>query len=286
MLSSIINKDNQRGGEHTVKLYVDIYFLFNFWLDFSVLFLTAQFEKEEGKYRRKGFSLKKGCLAAIVGALFGLFPPVFGWNLLVRILSYIVGMISMLFLAFGTNQMFQRIPVFLGNSALLGGILLSFPFRKHAIVIAGMTWMAVLCIKHFLGRLFYIQHINQHLCEVLLEFEGIEKEAIGLWDTGNRLKDPYSKKPVIVVAEQLLKEYLDVAKKIAPQHYVLIPYTSVGGTGMLEGVRLTKAVVRTTEQKLIHTDVVAACGRKDLFLQKPYQIILHTELIPNVTWKK
>lgn len=281
-----MDKDNQRGGKYTVKLYVDIYFLFNFWLDFSVLFLTAQFEKEEGKYKRKGFSLKKGCLAAIVGALFGLFPPVFGWILPVRVFAYIAGMISMLLIAFGTTQMLQRIPVFLGNSALLGGILLAFPFRKDAIVIAGMTWMAVLYIKRFLGKLFYVQHIKQHLCEVLLEFEGIEKEAVGLWDTGNRLKDPYSKKPVIVVAEQLLGEYLDAAKKIAPQHYVLIPYTSVGGTGMLEGVRLTKTVVRTTEQEFLHTDVIAACGRKDLFFQKPYQIILHTELIPNVPFKQ
>ena len=281
-----MDKDNQRGGKYTVKLYVDIYFLFNFWLDFSVLFLTAQFEKEEGKYKRKGFSLKKGCLAAIVGALFGLLPPVFGWILPVRVFAYIAGMISMLLIAFGTTQMLQRIPVFLGNSALLGGILLAFPFRKDAIVIAGMTWMAVLYIKRFLGKLFYVQHIKQHLCEVLLEFEGIEKEAVGLWDTGNRLKDPYSKKPVIVVAEQLLGEYLDAAKKIAPQHYVLIPYTSVGGTGMLEGVRLTKTVVRTTEQEFLHTDVIAACGRKDLFFQKPYQIILHTELIPNVPFKQ
>lgn len=281
-----MNTDNQKGGEHTVKLYVDIYFLFNFWLDFSVLFLTAQFEKEEGKYKRKGFSLKKGCLAAVIGALFGLLPPLFGWNLLIRIFAYGAGMFSMLLFAFGTEQLFHRIPVFLGNSALLGGILLAFPFRKHAIVIAGMTLMAVLCIKRFLGKIFYIQHIKQHLCEVLLEFEGIKKEAVGLWDTGNQLKDPYSKKPVIVVAEQLLGEYLDAAKKIAPQHYVLIPYTSVGGTGMLEGVRLTKTVVKTTEQEIVHTDVVAACGRENLFFQKPYQIILHTELIPNISLKK
>ena len=149
-----MNKDNQRGGEHTVKLYVDIYFLFNFWLDFSVLFLTAQFEKEEGKYERKGFSLKKSCLAAAVGAFFGLFPPVFGWNLLVRIFAYVAGMISMLLLAFGTKQILQRIPIFLGNSALLGGILLAVPFQKHAIVMVGMALMAVLCIKHFLRKIF------------------------------------------------------------------------------------------------------------------------------------
>lgn len=185
----------------------------------------------------------------------------------------------MLWTVFGKKGLRQKIPAFLGNSILLGGILTAFPFGKGVLVMAAVALMAVVGIRRFWGRFFYVQKIKQHLCNVLLEFRGIEKEAVGLLDTGNQLKDPLSKHPVIVVAENLMQEYIETAELFAPECLVWIPYTSVGGNGLIQGVRLTKAVLITAEKEYVHRNVIAACGRKDLFCQKPYQMILHTELL-------
>ena len=252
-----------------------------------MLFLTAQFEREDGNYKKEKFSLKKSCCAASVGAIVSLIPFFVKQDVrlvfLVRCFCFLGGMILMIWIAFERKRWKKRVSILFGNTVLLGGTLTAFPFGKNVIVLVGSAIMATIGFCRFFGRLFYEQKIKQHLCKVKVSFEGIEKEAIGLCDTGNRLKDPYTKKPVIVVEETLMRDYLEVAKLFSPERFVMIPYNSVGGRGILEGVRLTSIKITTKEREYTQYDVVATCGRVDLFSQKPYQIILHTDLFQTLS---
>lgn len=87
-------------------------------------------------------------------------------------------------------------------------------------------------------------------CEVTLKatlFQGNKHVIINvLYDTGNNLSSPYTNEPVNIISEKTAMQ-IGIRKVQKP---LLIPYNSIGGSGMLETFRFEKAVFQNGEVML------------------------------------
>lgn len=115
------------------------------------------------------------------------------------------------------------------------------------------------------------------------------KETIGFLDTGNTLCDPVSGKPVLLAersfffleSDHCKEETEDCFARLIqemPQRYCLIPYSSVGGNGLLEGIRVEEVELQKKEDSQCYQEVIIALSDKKLSSSNQYQIILHREL--------
>lgn len=113
---------------------------------------------------------------------------------------------------------------------------------------------------------------DRHLYRIMLLHNGRELEVRGLYDTGNRLTDPYTHMPVNILAESASREL-----ELEQAHSRLVPFSSVGaGEGLLavwtldglewEGGRCERAVVGVAEDALFKGkdyQLILAAGWKD-----------------------
>lgn len=158
----------------------------------------------------------------------------------------------------------------------------------------------IIFVKLF-GR---IKYKDLELYDAELSYNGKTAKAVGLMDTGNCLRDPYFGKPVIVteytVIEPLLtntqntmlRKLLDDSKNSGSlfqnmedglsKDYLpirMIPFHSVGKSGMLPAFELDKLILREGKEETVREKVLTAISREGLSVRKDYQIILHREVM-------
>lgn len=97
-----------------------------------------------------------------------------------------------------------------------------------------------------------------------------------LYDTGNRLFDPYVKKPVHIVSKDV---FYALSGGVAPLR--LIPFSSVGcGDGMIYAFTAERMQIvneESGEPVAEITPAVLAAAENELFLGRRYQVILHSD---------
>lgn len=295
-----------------LEVYVDVIFIINFIMDF-ILLVTA------GRILRYESSPLRMCLGAAAGAagacLFAVTPEI---NRLVRFLTaYLLLSFLMIWITFRRKSWREQIKAvvllyistfFLGG--LLNGLYYYTGFGLHLadnshlyLLLAFLTGTAgMLIFVRFLRKLRYKE---SELYTAELTFHEKTVRAVGFMDTGNCLRDPYLGKPVIVteytVIEPLLTnsentmlqklldnfeegcssgnfpEWKEAAGEILPIR--LIPFHSVGKSGMLPAFELDKVVLWEGKEETVREKVLTAISRKKLSVRKDYQIILHKEVM-------
>ncbi len=116
-------------------------------------------------------------------------------------------------------------------------------------------------------------------------------------DTGNFLKEPITKTPVIVVEKQVLKDIipkhiLDNLDKIVNGEDIelgeyisrirLIPFTSLGKeNGMLLGIKANEVVVETGERNIVLDNVIIGIYNGVLNKSGKYQSLIGLEVLDN-----
>ncbi len=107
---------------------------------------------------------------------------------------------------------------------------------------------------------------DERLCQVTLHQGEAAVEVVGLYDTGNRLNDPYVHMPVCIVAET---EYTQLTGGTAATR--LIPFSTVGAAGQLMEVTTIDALEWQGGRQ-----TGAVVGRADdaVFAGKDYRMIL------------
>ena len=119
--------------------------------------------------------------------------------------------------------------------------------------------------------------------KTFLEFGEKKVYVTALMDTGNKLYDPVFHKPVILVNEKLMKEFLENCHRESPERLHYIPFHSVGKeSGMLEAITLDCVCIWWQEKKIQLYDVIAAATRENLYQGKEYQVIFHCGLLQEV----
>ena len=214
-------------------VYLDLAFLINFLFDAEILFLTL-------KITSKRIVIWRILLAALVGGLQGVFVffPYF------RILSVppisLLTPLFMLGIALGKTNILIEYVIFLVISFIFGGAMSFFNF--------GAAFGLILIIPVYMGIMKIRRNIFKKQKDITLYYKDriIRKNAV--YDSGNSVF--YFGKPVIFGNRHTFCEILDkntiensIYEEINPDDLCVVPYKSLGKSGVAAGIRLEKAVV-------------------------------------------
>ena len=143
------------------------------------------------------------------------------------------------------------------------------------------------------------QILQNNAYTVRLVLPGMEIKTQGFLDTGNRLYNPYTKKPVIVLDYRLLKSYLSKDSYRSLEYYHKtgeFPYEKLNITGELTWFPLPYSTIRDkfslmpacTIQMLIfcesgaaYRNVTAGISKEPFMDKEQYRVLLHEGLNPN-----
>lgn len=111
---------------------------------------------------------------------------------------------------------------------------------------------------------------RKDLCTVTLKYGDREERITGLIDTGNRLREPVSGRPVHVVTEELCRRLCPVVRGV-----VYVPYQSVGtANGILPAVFIDRMEVEQEGKSYCVARPLLAISKQPLSPSGEYQILI------------
>lgn len=237
-------------------VYLDLFFIINFSMDFLCFYLS-------GTLLGSKLSKLRMLLGATLGGIYAdltLFLPVTGVALLA---VHIAACVIMCVAVYGRRSLIAHTCVYIATSAVLGGfmtalfeLLNSMDIPLSDVESDGISAWALLLLAVVSGAItlvggrFFRRKSARKYVNVSLTFKGKQKLLKGFCDSGNLLCDPLSGKPCVIadktaVADILPEEIIsatsdnlseldaDTARRIR-----LIPAKTAMGTGMLLAVRM------------------------------------------------
>lgn len=206
-----------------MKMYIDLFFIFNVIMDYIIIMSTSILLKRRTSYIRMILSSLIGGISSLV-----LFTS------LNKIVIEIVSIVIMVLISFGykgIRYLIKNILYMYILSTLLGGIIYLFNIKVSNSMF--LTYLIIIIISIEVMILYIkenkkMRSIYNNYYKVDIYFKDREKlSLIGFVDTGNNLYDPYKKRPVIIVPDKYIKE----------NKYILVPYHTVNGNGLLKCIK-------------------------------------------------
>ncbi|AAM24840.1 sporulation protein [Caldanaerobacter subterraneus subsp. yonseiensis KB-1] len=258
------DRECPRGGK---LMYLDILFLENLLINYVILSLTQRFS-------RKYSTPFKLLLGAFIGAgyvlIFFLTPYSFFREFLAKFLLSLL-IIYMAFSPETLKEFFRILSVFYLVSFAMGGTIFALLYavkgRETALPV-GIGFAALLL---FLNWDYVVKKAKQDKMkyEIYIEIFGKKVKTYGFVDTGNKLFDPLSNLPVVVVAYSSVKSLLpyDLEEFVAEgkidfgkvleiikdekwhSRIGIIPFSGVGTKGLLLGIRPDRLIINGKEIK-------------------------------------
>jgi len=220
-----------------MKIYVDLVLLLNFGFDLVLLFGVAII-------LRRQTTLKRLLFGALVGSITVLFMFIEISSLMLFFLKIIIS-IFMVLIVFGYHDI-----KYLGNnlfylytsSILLGGFLyflnLQFSYKNEGLVfyfeglsvnVVVLIVLSPIIIYAYVkqGLLLKNHYSNYYNVDIYFR-DGNVIPVTAFMDTGNKLEDPYKRRPIILLNKELVK--LDYNR----EKIVLVPYDAINHHGLLK----------------------------------------------------
>lgn len=291
----VFNRD--RGCFVRYEVFIDVLFVINFVMDYFLLRLTCRLLGHSATWQRS-------LAGAVIGAAGICFLAVFPMGrILNTILIHVV--VNTIMVRFGCNlkkwrEIVQGVLVLYGAGFLLGGMFLMLQRATgsrgvRAFFLLGTVSYILLAAG--IRVCFREKRKRARIFRVLLYANGKCHEGCGLYDTGNQLWDPVSKKPVSIgdsvlldtlfspeVREGLLRfregERPENAALLCGLQPHFLPFSSVGcshGTALT--VTLDYLCVEGQEVHKVIARPVIAFPRENSSFSRDYQVILHPNLI-------
>lgn len=227
-----------------MKVYIDFLFFLNFGFDFLLLLSVSYLLKRNIPLR----NLFKGALVGSFSILFLFFPL----NSLTLFLLKVIVSILMVLITFSyqSKRYFIKNIVYLYlNSIVLGGGLyflnVQFSMKQKGLIFFhnGLSINVILLVVASPVIIYlYLKQVKElkthyaNYYEVSFSYQNSEYHMTAFLDTGNQIKDPYMKRPVILMNKSILKT------KIRSPIY--IPYHAVGHQGMLSCLLLPEIKIK------------------------------------------
>lgn len=226
-----------------MKIYLDLIFLLNFGFDFILLIAVSLL-------LRRNVPVHRLLLAALIGGLsiFVLFVPI---NSLQLFLIKIIISILMSLIAFGFRDiryMLRNLFFLYTASMLLGGGLyflnVQFSYKQEGLIFyhhgLSINFMFLIIISPIILYTYVKQglHLKQNYSNYYQVDIIFHKNAIlkvnGFLDTGNKLVDPYTHRPIMLVQKKSLKVDTTTCDLL------LVPFDTVNGHGLLKCIVASK----------------------------------------------
>ncbi len=253
-------------------IYLDIFFLTDFFFNFLVLLLAGAMGRRKARPVR-------AAAAAAVGSLWNcslLMWPVFPRTVETVLTMVVVGAL-MSALAFGKRRI-ARDTIFLWIATILLGGTMAF-FRQlfwmedwEFLVMAGAAaWLLRMGAESLLRG----QARGRERYPVRLYYRGRRKELVALADSGNRLREPVSQKPVSVMS---YGDCIGFCESVSSVRY--IPYRAVGTEeGALPAVTFEKMEIFCREQWITVENPIVAVSKGRLSSSGDFSMLLPEELV-------
>lgn len=253
--------------------YADIYFLQNFLIKLTVLFLIVHSYK-----RQNVVSNRKLIIVAITATIL----EVIGLSFIVDYHFFI--------LFVHIFEIPGMVLVLLGKRVedLFGGIIRGYLFTVVINGVLEILWnmfgykghylglIILACVITIIGILKYMKHVKQTkgIYDVELLYDKNQVKTKAFYDSGNHLVDPYTQKGVHIISEQLLNQL-----KIPKEKKVCVPYQSLGASAGLIDVYYIENIKIYGNPNIVELQKIPiGVTKDDLFSDKLYKMILNEEV--------
>ncbi|KEI17872.1 sigma-E processing peptidase SpoIIGA [Clostridium haemolyticum] len=218
-------------------LYLDIFILENFMVNFFLLYITTQTLRLKQK-------ILYVILASIIGTAYAMFMVYSKFQYFFNIpLKFFIAIIMILIVFRKKNLLFlfKATVVFIIYSMLLAGICIFIEINGTNNILVGFSYkyliLAIMFFYIVIHRLVsYIRdrnEINNFIYEIDIVMNDITKKVKAFLDTGNELREPVTNLPVMIVEKSIIP-----ISELNTQNKFIIPYRVVNGfTGKLEGFK-------------------------------------------------
>lgn len=255
------------------ELYIDVFFLTNWFMDFITLVITKGIlHKRAGNLR-----LLLGSMIAS-GVSLALFLFLSSYSLYQLFIHFAVNPLMLLFCF-----KIQEKKVFLEEWAvsymvllLLGGVMqwlyVGVFHQRYFLFCTGVAFFLFLILNCFLE---HHEKITEKIYTVKVFHEGQEVKLRGYYDSGNLLMDSFLKEPVNIVTRKEIVSILPKDIKIR-----LIPFSSLGAeNGLVPVCTVEKMLVYQGKREIEIKPAVLGFGREELFRGRAYQMILNEKIL-------
>ena len=293
-----------------MTIYLDIVFLENLCMNYIILFAT-------GIINKTNINRLRILLSSLLGSVYAIISFVTNLQIYTGITIKILLSIAMINIAFKPNTVrkcFKEIIIFYLTSFAFGGcaFFLLYYIRPQDILTKNGIYIGSYPIKiALLGGVvgFIIVNLAFKLikgkmskkdmfCDITISLDGKKAKAKAMIDSGNLLKDPISKSPVVVVEKKIIKRIIsetildeifnilngkDVNLDDSYMSRVrMLPFASLGKqNGMLIGLKPDSiSIIYDDEQKEIK-DVIVGIYDKTFTKNGPYTALIGVDLIQN-----
>ena len=257
------------------EFYADVFFLIVFLMNLPILALTAVLG---------GRRIKPGrlILAALFGSLWNCLTflvPLLPVSLELFLTLVLCGSI-MNCLAFSIKRPQELVKadvLLLISAMLLGGGLSAI---KETFSLSGLeacACLSALCgaFAAFAGGYLKERQGRRETCPVRLYYRGNMREFLALVDSGNRLREPESKKPVSVISYEDCQGFCERISGI-----LYIPYRAVGTRkGVLPGIIFERMEIQVGEECLEIDRPVVAVTKEPLSGNGDFSMLLPESLL-------
>ncbi len=235
----------------THTIYLDILFCVNFIIDYMILVSVKKFLSLDSRLRRLLLGATAGGLCSFVILL----PPLPSGLSIIISLASACFVIGTAFAPLNRNAFFKASAAFFLISFGFCGIMMALftLFTPEAVVIRnGSVYIEIPPIMLVIATLFcyVILRVIMRItgsgkpenmeCSVRVKYRSHEIAFKGRLDTGNMLKEPFSGMPVIVSKQSAFACVDDLILKSTMR---VVPYSSVGGEGLLYAFRPEEIIV-------------------------------------------
>ncbi|MCX7746972.1 MAG: sigma-E processing peptidase SpoIIGA [Clostridia bacterium] len=301
--------------ENALEIYLDVLFLENIVMNYLILLMTSKLSKNKPSHLRL-------FLGALVGASYVIVLILLpGMKVYYTTFAKIALSFLIIAVAFSPEKIaafFKTLAIFYISTFIFAGAAFTFlyfnqsgGFVRNGVVYvfwqSKWTFLVLsIALVGIIARIFFdvIQYKlfkDKLLMPLNIAFDSKVIKVSGLVDTGNSLKDPLSRLPVIVVEFEALKEILPLEIqdyfKNTREHdlycfadilsgspwtsrFRLIPFTSLGmENGMLIGFIPDYVEIGEAQDKKGIHEVVVGIYNKTLSKNERYRALLNPELV-------
>ena len=254
------------------EVYVDVLFVKNLWMNAMLLLLTGWADQETIKWYKILAAAVTGSLGVCL--LYLASPWLSGIHYVLGSMLLAAAMTGIAFS--GRKHFFGRLGCLYLESFLLNGIL-NYLEQFHRLsglwfAVFSSISAAVLMTAEYIWR--NRRRERERTFSVVLHHGACRMQVEALYDTGNSLYDPISKKAVSILDGKVLEEILlKSERQNLPR---MVPYDTIAEHGILEAYILDGMVLESqnADQWIAHP-MVARMPNKS----RQYQLILHRDLL-------
>lgn len=293
-----------------MTIYLDVVFLENLFMDYIILFATGLINKVDLKITRIAVS-------SIIGSLYAVLSLTAILDNNIGITIKIMLSVAMIYIAFKPENLkkcLKQLTIFYLTSFTFGGVAFALLYfiKPGDLLIKNGVYIGTYPIKIALlgGMIGFViitiafklikGKISQKdmIYKLELQIEGKKQKVNALLDTGNLLKEPITKIPVVIVEKEKMENILptevisnvnkiiegNIDDKLKLENYIkrfrIIPFSSLGKqNGLLLGIKADYVKIELEDEEIINKNVILGIYDGNLSKSNSYHALIGLDVI-------